>query len=125
MSYVGSNRNLTSANPIDVAVVDASGNQITSFGGASGTVSSAQVSNVTSSASAVTINGSNSLRKGWACFNDSTSVLYLKFGSGALSTSFTVKIPADTYYEMPTPIYTGIIEGIWASANGAARVTEL
>lgn len=33
---VGSNRTLTGANPLDVSIVDGSGNQITSFGGGSG-----------------------------------------------------------------------------------------
>jgi hypothetical protein len=31
---------------------------------------------------------------------------------------------ADAYYEVPFG-YTGRIDGIWASANGNARVTEM
>jgi len=33
---------------------------------------------------------------------------------------------ADAYYELPDdPVYTGIITGIWVSATGSARVTEI
>jgi hypothetical protein len=59
-------------------------------------------------------------------WNDSTSILYLKFGSTASATSATVKLVADAYYELPDdPVYTGIITGIWVSATGSARVTEI
>jgi hypothetical protein len=58
-------------------------------------------------------------------FNDSTQVLYIKFGATASATSYTVQVAAGGYYELPMPVYTGIIDGIWASANGNARVTEM
>lgn len=200
----GSNSITGPKNPIDVAIVDAGGTQITSFGGGSGgtshtdqsafsigsaasttptaflgnevspgganaitegqsgiarmtldrkvlvravgaadanrldissagealtktvAVTSATLANVASSASTLTLQASNASRRGWACFNDSTQVLYVKFGATASATSYTVKMAAGAYYEMPTtPLYTGIIDGIWASANGSARVTEL
>jgi hypothetical protein len=90
------------------------------------TSSTATLSNVSSSASSVTILAANTSRLGATVFNDSTEVLYLKFGSTASSSSFTVKMLAGAYYEMPTPhVYVGVISGIWASANGSARVTEL
>lgn len=58
--------------------------------------------------------------------NDSTATLYLKFGSAASTTDFTVKVPADGYYEVPGPgPYGGIITGVWSSATGAARCTEV
>lgn len=56
--------------------------------------------------------------------NDSTAILYVKFGTTATTSSYTVKMVADAYYEVPFG-YTGRIDGIWASANGAARVTEI
>jgi hypothetical protein len=90
------------------------------------TVATATLANVNSSATNVTLQASNTARLGWACFNDSTAILYIKFGATASATSFTVKVAAGGFYEMPVaPVYTGIIDGIWASANGAARVTEL
>lgn len=88
--------------------------------------STATLSNISSSASSVTLQASNNARKGWVIHNDSTSILYIKFGSSASTTSYTVKLAADGYYELPvTSVYTGIITGIWSSANGNARVTEL
>ncbi len=85
----------------------------------------ATTSNVASSASNVTLMASNDSRRGLTIFNDSTSILYVKFGTTATSSSFTVKMQAGAYYEMPVPLYTGIIDGIWVSANGNARMTEL
>lgn len=83
------------------------------------------LANVTSSATNVTLLAANARRKGVIIFNDSTEVLYLKFGATASTTSFTYYIVPGAHWEMPKPIYPGIIDGIWASANGFARVTEL
>lgn len=94
------------------------------------TADSATLTNVASSATNVTLLASNANRRGVIIQNESTSVLYVKFGATATTSSYTVAIPATAsgiggYWEMPSPIYTGIIDGIWASANGNARVTEL
>lgn len=88
---------------------------------------------VASSASSVTVLAQNSNRRGAAIFNDSTQVLYLLLastvagvaGTAASTSNYTVQLASNAYYELPnTYIYTGIIYGIWASANGNARVTE-
>jgi hypothetical protein len=62
--------------------------------------------------------------KGRTIWNDSTAILYVKFGTGASATSCTVKLVADAYYEFPAPCYSGVVEGLWASATGSARVTS-
>lgn len=86
----------------------------------------ATLTNVNDTASSTSILASNTDRRGVMIHNDSTSILYIKFGSTASTTSFTVKIPAGLGWEMPLPIYTGAIDGIWsADASGAARITEL
>jgi hypothetical protein len=82
------------------------------------------VTQVSSSASSVMLLDSNSDRKGAAFFNDSTQVLYIKLGTTASATSYTVRMGAGAYYELPAPIYIGRIDGIWASANGSALITE-
>lgn len=88
-------------------------------------LSSATLTNVNDTASNVTLLSSNASRKGVTCQNDSTQVLFLKYGTTATATSYTVKIPAGGYWEMPEPVYTGQIDGIWAAdASGAARMTE-
>lgn len=104
---------------VDIGDVD-----VTSVGGQA---SSATVAQVASSASNVTLLASSSARKGCIVFNDSTAALYMKFGATASTSSFTVKIAAGGYWEMaftPHGIYYGIIDGIWASANGNAYVTS-
>lgn len=86
----------------------------------------ATLSNVASSASAVTILAANTSRRGATVFNDADKALYLKFGASASATSFTVKIAAGGYYELPSPVYQGVMSGIWeAGPTGSARVTEL
>lgn len=87
--------------------------------------SAAALANVTSSATSVTLIASNANRRMAMIFNDSTQKLYVKFGATASTSSFTVQIDAGGYYELPTPVYTGVVGGIWSSANGAARITEL
>lgn len=81
-------------------------------------------SNVSASASNVTLLASNAARVGASIHNDSTAILYLKLGATASATSFTARLTEQGYYEVPAG-YTGIIDGIWASATGTARVTEL
>lgn len=81
--------------------------------------------NVPSSTSNTTLLAASTSRLGAAFFNDSTSLLYLKFGATASSTSYTVQLVPNSYYEIPGPhIYNGIVDGIWVSANGNCRVTS-
>ncbi len=89
------------------------------------TCSTANLSNVTSSASSGSLLAANTARRGVIIHNDSTATLYLKYGATASNSSYTVKIPADAYWEMPLPTYTGVLDGIWSAANGAARITEM
>jgi pyruvate dehydrogenase complex dehydrogenase (E1) component len=57
-------------------------------------------------------------------YNDSNRSLYLKFGTTASATDFTVLLVAGAYYEVPFG-FTGRLDGIWVAANGFARLTEL
>lgn len=66
----------------------------------------------------------NLKRLGAAVFNDSIATLYLKLGSGASTTSFTVALGRYEYYEVPFG-FTGRVNGYWSAATGSARVTEL
>lgn len=88
---------------------------------------SATLTNVTSSASSTTCLAANTARKGVILYNDSTAILYLGLTASAVSTtSYTTQVASQGYFQMPNPVnYTGQITCIWASANGAARVTEL
>lgn len=84
---------------------------------------------VSGSASAGTLLAANTARKGATIVNDSTEILYVLLGAGTVSaTVYTVALqPTGTvgaYYEVPFG-FNGIITGIWASATGSARITEL
>ena len=90
-------------------------------GAATGTLS-----NVAASVTSVTVLAANTARLGAVIVNDSASIGYLKFGSAASSTSFTYLLDPNSTLELPgNVIYTGIITGIWVTAVGTARVTEL
>jgi hypothetical protein len=87
--------------------------------------SASSVANVAASATNVTLLASNANRLGAYVFNDSSVSLYIKFGATASTSSFTVKLTAGSYFELAHPCYTGILDGIWDSATGNARVTEV
>lgn len=87
--------------------------------------STATLTNVASSATSVTCLSAATGRGAAFIFNDSAQVLYIKFGETASATSFTVKVAAGGFYEVPLPAYLGRIDCIWASADGFARVTEV
>lgn len=100
-------------------VVDAGTQRVTQAGAPTGTQSI-----VASSGSNVTILAANASRRGGAVFNDSTQILYLLAAAGTSSaTVHTLQMAAGSYYEIPAN-YTGALSGLWASANGSARVTE-
>lgn len=88
----------------------------------------ATLSNVASSATSVTLLAANASRIGAQITNDSSALLYIKFGTTASTTSYTVVLAGAasapfSYYEVPAG-FTGRIDGIWASAVGNARCTE-
>lgn len=95
----------------------------------------ATVTSVAASTSSVPLFAPNTTDHGRIIFNDSAAVLYVLFGSGATTTSYTVQIAAGGYFEFPLGsnglytgqepcIYTGEVDGVWASAAGSARLTS-
>ncbi len=112
--------NATRAKPLpgSMKVTNPDGSVIGGSSGITGTLS-----NVTMTGSSVTLQASNTSRSNLMIFNDSGVVVYVKLGSTASSTSFTVKMVDQSYYELPTPVYTGIVTALGAS--GSVRVTEV
>lgn len=76
------------------------------------------------SATTTVLLAANIARKGATFWNSSTATLYLELGATATATAWTVKLSPDGYYELPFK-YTGVISGIWSSANGSCFVREL
>lgn len=87
----------------------------------------ATLTSVASANSDTLLLAANAARKEAYFFNDSSAVLFLSLGTtAASSSSYTNQIAAGAFFALPTaPLYTGMIRGIWASANGNARITEL
>lgn len=79
---------------------------------------------VTSRTSTQTLLAANTNRRGATLYNDSAASCYVKLGADVSTTSFSIKMVAQSYYEVPFS-YTGVIEGIWDSSSGNMRVTEL
>lgn len=105
-----------------VTAVDAAGVAVASAAPAPAT---GATSSVASSATPVTLKAALAGRRGLTIFNDSTQVLYVLLGAGTASaTVYTVQMSAGAYYELPY-MFTGIVTGLWASANGNARITEI
>lgn len=84
----------------------------------------AGVTSVSDTASSTTLLASNANRLAAIIYNASTVTLYVKYGATASTSDYTYQLGAGESYR--EELYTGIIDGIWASdASGAAKVTEL
>jgi hypothetical protein len=82
------------------------------------------VTRVSSSTSNTVLASGYANRLGLSVHNDSAQDLYLKLGASAGATSWTIKMAAQGYFEVPAG-YTGQVDGFWAAADGYAFVTEL
>lgn len=82
---------------------------------------------VAASATAVTLFAAAGRVSQRLVYNDSTQVLYLKYGSGAAANSYTTQVPAQTLWEAPSGggAYNGLVTGAWASATGSGYCTEV
>lgn len=95
------------------------------------TTGTATRTSVNDQATATTILAANTSRKMAIIVNDSTADLYVGLGSNPTTSDFSYFLPGKvgnqmSQLELPLPVYTGLIAGIWsADSTGAARVTEL
>jgi hypothetical protein len=85
----------------------------------------AALTSVAGSVSSVTLLAANTPRQAAVIVNDSTAFLYVKFGSSASTSSYTYRLFPYATLEFPQPVYNGIVTGIWSSATGNARMTEM
>jgi hypothetical protein len=84
------------------------------------------VTPVAYSASNQTALSSNANRKGAKFFNNTDGDAYVKLAATATTSDFSVKISAGGYYNLEVPVYTGIIDVIFANGTaGNLLVTEL
>lgn len=109
---------VTLNNALNAGTSDASTIRVTESTGATATLS-----NVSGSASSVTLIAADTSRRKVVLYNDSTEDCYVKYGSTASTTSFTWLMAAGSHIEEEH--YNGIITGIWNSATGSMRVSEI
>lgn len=84
----------------------------------------AVVTAIASTIGAVTLAASQTKRVALSIYNASTNPMFMKLGAGASTASYTLMMVGSGYYELPRPIYNGIITGIWQTANGSAYISE-
>ena len=106
----------------------------TSAGSLSVVKSNAPTSTITtiaSGTSSVLLVASNVARRTLIISNNSTAILYINMNSSAASPSnFSIVLPPVSS-NMPSSLvisgseYSGDVQGIWASANGSALITEV
>jgi hypothetical protein len=85
------------------------------------------VSRVAGATSDTTLKTANTARLGLLLYNESTATCYVKYGTGASATSYTVQMGPGAYWEMPVQnaLYTGQVNGLWTAAAGNMQVTEI
>jgi hypothetical protein len=83
------------------------------------------VTKVDASLTSVNLLVANDDRKMVTIYNNSTASLFIKYGTTASASSFSLKIGAGDYLEFPYPCYIGQIDGFWDALNGNAMITEI
>lgn len=126
MSDLSSGRLLVDGSGVTQPVSDGGGS-LTVDGSVTANPTRPATSSVTSPTTSTTnaqLLAANTNRLGATIYNDSTQNMFLKLGTTASSTSFTIRMAPQSHYEVPFG-YTGRIDGILSSGTGNARVTEL
>lgn len=87
--------------------------------------SSAALSSVAASTSTTVLLSPNTARASASILNDSASAtLFLAYAATASMTAYKLQIGPGGYFELPLPIFTGEVSGIWDAAVGHARISE-
>jgi hypothetical protein len=108
-----------------IAVVDANGDQITSFTSVAIPPANAALTSVAASASSVSLLAANIDRRKYRIHNTSNKNLYVAYAAAATTLAFTVLIAGGADFESDLNDYTGVISGIWSGVGGFARITEI
>lgn len=87
--------------------------------------STSAITSVASATSSTSILASNASRILATIYNGANKTMYLALASTASTTSYTIQMDANSYFELPAD-YTGAISAVWANGvSGNALVTEL
>jgi hypothetical protein len=115
----------SSANPSlhGLVVLNPDGTSVASSSSTSSSTSTSATS-VSVTDSNTTILATNTSRKMASIYNEGAETAYVKLGASATTSSYTIPIVSSGYYELPKPIYTGVIDAITASGTATLRITE-
>ena len=90
-----------------------------------GTVTGATLTAVPASVTSVSLLTARPDRKGAVIVNDGAATLHIAYAATASLTAYSYKMPPNSTFEMPLPIWSGAISAIWNGALGSAVITEL
>jgi hypothetical protein len=80
---------------------------------------------VSIAATATSISGANTNRKGMTIFNSTSSTIFFDYSNSVTTTAYAFRLAPGDYYEMPTPIpYQGAIFAIVASGTASPLIKE-
>ena len=85
--------------------------------------SSSAVTSVSSDVVSQTLKAANSSRKVLYIVNESSDNLFVKYGTGATTSDYTIKLASQDIAIIDD--WSGIVTGVWDVATGSAKVTEL
>lgn len=116
---------LTNARAEAVAIVDATGTQISTFGTPI-PPANATLTQVAQNVASVSLLAANLNRRQILITNTGTKTLFVAFAASATVTAFSVLIPSQGQFAGALAGYTGVVSGIWAGAgSGFAVITEV
>ncbi|HYW20324.1 MAG TPA: hypothetical protein VE956_13640 [Nodularia sp. (in: cyanobacteria)] len=75
-------------------------------------------------ATATEIAPANTNRKGLTIENKTGKDIFVGYANTVTATNYSFSLPNNSYYEMPEPIYQGVIFGIVATGTAAPQITE-
>ena len=83
------------------------------------------ITSVVGATSSTSILASNSNRILATVFNATNKTMYVALASSASTSAYTLKVPVNSYYELPVS-YTGAISAVWdMGVSGNAMITEM
>lgn len=80
---------------------------------------------VTASNGSIVVLGAEPFRKNLLFYNDAPGPVWIKYGGGAQTNNFSLKMAAGAYWEMPKPPYTGSMTAHWDAASGSLYYTQI
>lgn len=87
--------------------------------------STPMMTSVTGSLSSQILLAANASRKMATFFNDSpSSTLFLALANNASTDLYTVRLGPGAMYELPIPVYSGVITAVGTATTGSTKVTE-